>query len=296
MGILTAIILLILAVGLFISVQVKLISNETLGVLANISSFVAVLAAILIFVVPAAQPNLVALPTSFSNEATNFPLTQLVEATKLVEIPVTQLVVATPVPLPSTQAPTEIPSPDSDTTPVPTSAQPQTATQSSATTPDETSQTKLLFEDNFADGLDSRWQVSGEHYIIDGTLWFNSMFLPADWKDYTVSIEYVDWCDDCTVTVGLRALSPNGWVGIRGTGSVLALPRWTTSKGDFFPESDFLQSYGFIELMARGNTFSSSGKSITLDGYPVGGLYIENSHYVDYTSFKLKSVKVFSIP
>jgi hypothetical protein len=53
MGIFTAIILLLIATGLFVAVQKKIISNETLGVLANIAGIVALLAAIFVFVVPA---------------------------------------------------------------------------------------------------------------------------------------------------------------------------------------------------------------------------------------------------
>ena len=57
MNVFTAIVLVLIAIGLFAAVKKKLISNETLEVLANIGGIVALLAAILIFIVPPPQPT-----------------------------------------------------------------------------------------------------------------------------------------------------------------------------------------------------------------------------------------------
>lgn len=57
MGVITAISLFLIAIGLVVAVQMKLISGETLGIWAKATGVVAFLAAILVFVVPAALPT-----------------------------------------------------------------------------------------------------------------------------------------------------------------------------------------------------------------------------------------------
>jgi len=67
MGWLTAIILLLISVGLFIAVRKKIISNKTVETLANIAGIVAFLAAASLFIIPAAAP------ASESHTATKTP-------------------------------------------------------------------------------------------------------------------------------------------------------------------------------------------------------------------------------
>jgi hypothetical protein len=57
MGWLTAIILLLISVGLFVAVRKKIISNKTLEILANIAAIVAFLAAAAVFIIPPAIPG-----------------------------------------------------------------------------------------------------------------------------------------------------------------------------------------------------------------------------------------------
>lgn len=57
MGVVVAITLILIAVGLFLAVKRKLIGSETLEVLANVAGIVALLAAVLVFVLPVEKQN-----------------------------------------------------------------------------------------------------------------------------------------------------------------------------------------------------------------------------------------------
>lgn len=183
MEIFTALLLIATAAVLFIAVRRGWIPKGILKTLADIAQVVALLAAIVTFVLPLTTPTMplaqVTPTSSMSSSLTPRPtLTGTISARSDTATPKPSdtTVPSTPTPVPPTNTPTTVPS-------------------TSTPTPDP-----RLFWDDFETGIRPEWQMSGNNYsMVNGQLsslgWFTAYIGDTTWGNYAVEFDllYLIW-------------------------------------------------------------------------------------------------------
>lgn len=143
----------------------------------------------------------------------------------------------------------------------------------------------VLFQNDFVNGVDPRWQIQGNYFLVDGALNADgeiSLSIPAEWTDYQVSIKYDNWRDYYSGTIGLRT-QPNGdMVTLKGGPGRSNVFKWGVVKNGQYkeiPNGGFSVDTGNIHeitLQVKGNDFLIiGGKQVTVSEFENGGLYLK---------------------
>lgn len=195
-------------------------------------------------------------------------------------------------------APTSSPSPSNTAIPIPTDTPAPTLTPTALPT------AVVLFQDDFADGIDTGWdynrdlvQQNNGFITAIGDL---SLFLPANWINYQVRIKYGNWGDSAKFvsTIGLRAQDSGNMIALTGGPGPSDVFNWSTLKdgvSKLFKNHSFQTKEGgngVIVLEANRDKFLVVGSPpVTSTLFPQGGLYINIRNAMD-----LYSVTVTALP